>query len=100
MRAALAPLTNPRSVAIVGVSQRPDAIGTRVLKNLRMMGYAGTVYPVNPRYDNINGTQCWPSLSALPGKVDAAFLAVPIVGAFLIDLTNSALITLMANWWR
>jgi ESS family glutamate:Na+ symporter len=34
------------------------------------------------------------------GPAPRAFLVVPIVGAFLIDLANSALITLMANWWR
>ena len=34
------------------------------------------------------------------GPAPRAFLVVPVVGAFLIDLTNSALITLMANWWR
>ena len=68
---------NPRSVAIVGVSQRTDAIGTRVLNNLRMMGFEGTIYPVNPRYDTIDGLKCWQSLSALPVPVDAAFLAVP-----------------------
>ena len=46
-KAALDGLTNPKSVAIVGVSERPAAIGTRVLKNLRMLGYAGAIYPVN-----------------------------------------------------
>src|SRR6185436_56460 len=77
MRGALDRLVNPGSVAIVGVSERADAIGTRVLKNLRLMGYTGTIYPVNPRYANVGGLKCWPSLSALPGPVDAAFFAVP-----------------------
>ena len=76
-KVALDGLTNPKSVAIVGVSERPAAIGTRVLKNLRMLGYAGAIYPVNPRYEKIGDLKCWPSLSALPSKVDAAFLAVP-----------------------
>ena len=40
-------------------------------------GFEGTIYPVNPRYDTIDGLKCWPSLSALPAPVDAAFLAVP-----------------------
>ena len=77
MRIALGKLMNPGSVAIVGVSQRPDAIGTRVMNNLRMMGYEGAIYPVNPRYENIGGLKCWPSLSALPRPLDAAFFAVP-----------------------
>lgn len=71
------PLLNPRSVAIIGASTRADAIGSRVLHNLRLMGYTGTIYPVNPRYEAIGELRCWPSLSSLPHAVDAAFLAVP-----------------------
>jgi acyl-CoA synthetase (NDP forming) len=77
MRQSLDKLFNPQSVAIVGASERADAIGTRVWSNLRLMGYSGTVYPVNPRYATLEGVACYPSLSALPVTVDAAFLAVP-----------------------
>ena len=77
MHAAIDKLMNPASVAIVGASQRADAIGTRVLSNLRLLGFDGPIYPVNPRYQTIEGLKCWPSLSALPAPVDAAFLAVP-----------------------
>ena len=77
MSLSLDKLINPRSVAIVGVSERPEAIGTRVLNNLRRIGFAGPVYPVNPRHASLHGLTCYPSLSALPEKVDAAFLAVP-----------------------
>ena len=73
-------LLNPQSIAIVGASQRSDAIGSRVLHNLRLMGYTGALYPVNPRYESIDGLRCWPSLSSLPPAVDAAFLAVPASG--------------------
>ena len=48
-----------------------------MLRDLRLMGYTGTIHPVNPRYDAIDGLTCWPSLSSLPGPVNAAFLAVP-----------------------
>ena len=77
MRPPLDKLLNPQSVAIVGASERPDAIGTRVWSNLRLMGFSGPIYPVNPRHAAIGGAACYPSLSALPGIVDAAFLAVP-----------------------
>ena len=40
---------NPRTLAIVGASERPEAIGTRVLNNLRIMGFPGSIYLVNPR---------------------------------------------------
>ena len=72
-------LMNPQSIAVVGASERPDAIGTRVIRNLRRVGYGGRIYPINPRYTKVEGLACLPSLSALPERVDAAFLAVPAV---------------------
>jgi acyl-CoA synthetase (NDP forming) len=81
-------LIKPQSIAVVGASERSDAIGTRVIRNLRSFGYGGRIYPVNPRYSEVEGLQCVPSLSALPERVDAAFLAVPAAqGA---DLVNEA----------
>ena len=80
MQASLEALMRPRSVAVVGASERGDAIGTRVIANLQAMGFPGTIYPVNPRYETIKGLTCYPSLSALPEHVDAAFLAVPAAG--------------------
>ena len=77
MSVALERLLKPGSVAVVGASERPEAIGTRVIRNLRLMSFQGPIYPVNPRYDELAGLLCYPSLSALPQRVDAAFLAVP-----------------------
>jgi acyl-CoA synthetase (NDP forming) len=70
-------LLAPRSVAIVGASPREDAIGFRVIRNLRRLGYPGRIVPVNPRYPEVAGLSCYPSLTALPEAVDAAFIAVP-----------------------
>ena len=77
MRLPFDKLFNPKSVAIVGVSERPEAIGTRVLNNLRRMDFTGSIYPVNPKHAELSGLRCYPSLSELPEKPDAAFLAVP-----------------------
>ena len=73
----LSPLLEPASVAVVGATPRPDASGQIVLRNLRELGYEGRVYPVNPRYEEVLGLRCYPSLAALPEAVDIAFLAVP-----------------------
>lgn len=70
-------LLSPRSIAVVGASERSDAIGTRVINNLRTMGFPGPIYPVNPRYKEVCGLPCHPSLAALPQVVDASFLGVP-----------------------
>jgi acyl-CoA synthetase (NDP forming) len=80
MRLPIDKILRPRSIAVVGVSERPEAIGTRVVNNLRKMGFAGRLYAVNPRYEAIGDLRCFPSLSALPETVDAAFLAVPSSG--------------------
>ena len=81
-------LIKPQSIAVVGASERPDAIGTRVIRNLRSFGYGGRIYPVNPRYAEVEGLKCVPSLSALPERVDAAFLTVPAAQG--PDLVNEA----------
>lgn len=81
-------LLRPKSIAVVGVSERPEAIGTRVVNNLRKIGFAGSLYAVNPRYETIGDIKCYPSLSSLPETVDAAFLAVPSSGG--PDLVDEA----------
>jgi acetate---CoA ligase (ADP-forming) len=73
----VATLLAPRSVAVVGASPREDAIGFRVIRNLRRLGYPGRIVPINPRYQEVSGLPCYPSLSALPEPVEAAFIAVP-----------------------
>ena len=80
MRVPVDKILNPKSIAVVGASERPEAIGTRVLNNLRKFGFRGPLYPVNPRYEHIGDLKCYASLSALPEPVDAAFLAVPAAG--------------------
>lgn len=47
-----------------------------VLNNLIAHGFDGSIYPINPRYEEVAGRRCYPSLSDLPAAVDAAFLAV------------------------
>jgi acyl-CoA synthetase (NDP forming) len=73
----LAALFEPRSVAVVGASGNPQNFMSRALGLLVEQGYAGTVYAVNPRYDSIGETPCYPSLSAIPDKVDLAVISVP-----------------------
>ncbi len=62
----LDPLLRPKSVAVVGASRRADSIGEWALKNLATGGYKGRVYPVNPRYTEVQGHRCYSNLSELP----------------------------------
>lgn len=63
-------LLNPRSIALVGASPRPDSAGLAMVEMSRIDGYRGRVFPVNPRYGRIGDLPCFPSLAALPETVD------------------------------
>jgi acyl-CoA synthetase (NDP forming) len=73
----LQPLLNPGSIAILGASADFTKVNGRPLKHLLDKGYAGKIYPVNPKYPSLNGLTCYPDVAAIPGPVDLAIVAVP-----------------------
>jgi acyl-CoA synthetase (NDP forming) len=75
-------LLAPRSVAIVGASPTPGALGFSVLQNLDRHGFAGPIHLINPKRDAIGDRPCLKSIDDLPDGVDAAVLAIP-AGAVL-----------------
>jgi len=72
----LSSLLAPESIALVGASERLNTPGNDMLHELRVSRYKGRVYPVNPKYDELEGLKCYPSLSDLPEIPDLAVLAV------------------------
>jgi acyl-CoA synthetase (NDP forming) len=70
-------LLRPRSVAIVGASAAPGALGGSVLANLERAGFRGEVHLVNPKRPVIGGRQCLGAVEELPEGVDVAVLAIP-----------------------
>jgi acetyltransferase len=72
----VSPLLHPRSIAIVGASQRPDSWPARVFRNLNNFGFEGPIYPVNPNYDELYGTRCYHSISAIPEPPDHLVILV------------------------
>src|SRR5262245_31567357 len=64
-------------MALVGATMRDHAAGLRILRNLKTGNFPGRLYPVNPRYEDVLGFRCYPSLAALPEVVDAVFIAIP-----------------------
>ena len=70
----LSPLFSPHSIAVIGASPKGGA-GSIVIRNLQRLGFAGTIHPVNPKYADVLGYPCHPSLETIPGPVDCA--AVP-----------------------
>jgi acetyltransferase len=77
MATGLEPFFRPRAIAIVGASEDFSKINGRPLKFLLDKGYAGSIYPVNPKYETLAGLTCYPSVTAIPGPVDLAIVAVP-----------------------
>ena len=75
---ALAALFEPESIAVVGASEDATRMGGGlILRFLELHGYGGTIYPVNPKYEAVNGLQCFPSLADIPDPIDLAVLSVP-----------------------
>src|SRR5687767_1703270 len=74
-------LLAPKSVAIVGQSNDAGKTAGRPLKYLRQAGYAGKIYPINPRREEVLGERAWPSLGALPEVPDHAYVVTPTEGA-------------------
>jgi acetyltransferase len=74
---AIQGLIRPRSIAIVGASADLAKINGRPLKHLLDKGYAGRILPVNPKYAQIAGLPCVPTIEALPEAADLAIVAVP-----------------------
>lgn len=67
----------PRSVAVIGASRDSTTIGGRLFHNLLTTEFHGPVYPVNPKAEVVHGVVAYPSVTAVPGPVDVAFIVVP-----------------------
>lgn len=73
----LTPLFEPSSVAIIGASTRPGAIGAVLIENMLAAGYRGALYAVNPRRSSIQGVPCFPGIDKVPQRIDLAVIATP-----------------------
>ena len=73
----LDPLFAPRSVAVVGATERPGSVGRAVLWNLLSNPFGGTVFPVNSKRPNVLGIKGYPKVSDLPDKVDLVVVTTP-----------------------
>jgi len=68
---------NPKSIALIGASDKVGSVGYILMKNLTEIGYSGHVYPVNIRKSEILGLKAYLSVSKLPDIVDLAIIATP-----------------------
>lgn len=72
-----AAIFTPRSIAIVGASTDPTKTGGRPVYMLRKHGFAGAIYPINPKVDEVQGLPAFASIDALPDVPDLVLVAVP-----------------------
>jgi acetyltransferase len=73
----LDPIFNPKSVALVGASERAGSVGRNVLWNLLSSPFGGTIFPVNPKRSNILGVRTYPSVHELPEVPDLVVITTP-----------------------
>jgi acetyltransferase len=79
-RHPLDPLFRPRSVAVVGATEKAGSVGRTLLWNLISSPFGGTVYPVNPKRQSVLGIRAYPSLGAIDGPVELAVIVTPAEG--------------------
>jgi len=76
-KGSLDALLRPRSVAVIGASRTPGSIGGVLLGNLLEKGFAGPVYPVNPKATFVHSVRAYPDVASLPEAPDLAIIVVP-----------------------
>ena len=69
---------NPKSIAVIGASDKPGSIGHTLVQNLIDGGFAGTILPVNPNREQVHGLQAYHAITDAPPFTDLAIIAVPI----------------------
>ncbi|MBO0887833.1 acetate--CoA ligase family protein [Candidatus Bathyarchaeota archaeon] len=67
----------PKSIAVIGASNREGSVGRAVFTNILLNQYTGTVYPVNPKDHSVSGVRAYRSVQDLPESVDVAVVIVP-----------------------
>jgi acetyltransferase len=79
---------HPRSIAVVGASANPDTPGYDYIQSLKAFGYAGKIYPVNPKGGEILGMRVYESLRAIDDDVDLVISCVP--SKFVLELIDDS----------
>ena len=75
--AQLESLLHPKTVAVLGASQDTNKLVGKPIFFLQQHKFGGKVYPINPKYREISGLPCYPSLAQVPGEIDAVIIGLP-----------------------
>mgnify|MGYP001447743728 FL=1 len=79
-------LFDPRSVAVIGASERPFSVGATLWRNMRASGFKGNAWPVNPKHAELSGTRCYARVADLPAVPELAVICTP--PATVLDLVR------------
>ncbi len=77
MKTAISNFFYPETVCVAGASTKEKSIGYELLNSIRVFGYRGKVFPVNPKADEILGYKCFRSINEIKEKIDLAVVVVP-----------------------
>ena len=72
----LSPLLEPRSVGIIGASEREASLGDVLIRNMLGAGFKGKLFAINPNYETVHGIACYKSVEEIPQRLDLAVIAV------------------------
>ena len=72
----LSPLLEPRSVGIIGATERDNAIGNVIVRNMLSAGFKGKLFAINPKYQSVQGVPCYATIEDVPQRLDLAVIAV------------------------
>jgi acetyltransferase len=73
----LASIFTPKTIAVVGATEKPSSVGRTVLRNLLEQPSGATIFPVNPSRGNVLGVRCYPNVAAIGEKIDLAVVITP-----------------------
>lgn len=77
-------LLEPRSIAVVGVSDDSARPASQAVHALMKYGFGGTIFPVNPKYDEFRGLKCYASIADIDAAVDLAVIGIPAQGVLSV----------------
>ncbi|HEX7233911.1 MAG TPA: CoA-binding protein, partial [Nitrosospira sp.] len=73
----LSPLFTPKSVAVFGASNSSGSVGQVIFENMLKSGFQGPLYPINPKYAEVQGKQAYSSINDIQQPVELAVIATP-----------------------
>ena len=77
-------IMSPKSIAVVGATNRPGSVGLAIFSNILNGGYQGVLYPVHPTAKSIHGVRAYPRLKDVPDDIDLAGVEIQLPQEFAV----------------